>query len=158
MKQTRFYEESGNVTEARSWYYRAYRADFLSGGLDYAQFLSAHGEERECEKVMLYILSNVKKNADIGRVAAVILDKQGGMYRLKRLMEQLIKKLEERRQTLNSEGLELLAITYFITATNAQEEMDYAGCKYYCLCGVDVMPAHSRAIRLEDYLQSDSGM
>jgi tetratricopeptide (TPR) repeat protein len=153
LETARFYEESGNVTEARSWYYRAYRADFLAGGLDYAQFLSVHGEERECEKVMLYILSNVKKNADIGRVAAVILDKQGGMYRLKRLMEQLIKKLEERRQTLNSEGLELLAITYFITATNAQEEMDYAGCKYYCLCGVDVMPAHSRAIRLEDYLQ-----
>jgi hypothetical protein len=102
---------------------------------------------------LLYILSNVKKNADVGRVAAVILDKKGRMYRLKRLMEQLIKKLEERRETLNSEGLELLAIAFFITATNAQEEMDYAGCKYYCLCGVDVMPAHSRAIRLEDYLQ-----
>ena len=153
LETARFYEELGNVTEARSWYYRAYRADFLAGGLDYAQFLSVHGEERECEKVMLYILSNVKKNADVGRVAAVILDKQGGMYRLKRLMEQLIKKLEERRETLNSEGLELLAIAFFITATNAQEEMDYAGCKYYCLCGVDVMPAHSRAIRLEDYLQ-----
>jgi hypothetical protein len=102
---------------------------------------------------MLYILSNVKKNADIGRVAAVILDRERGMYHLKRLMEQLIKKLEERRQTLNSEGRELLAIAFFITATNAQEEMDYAGCKYYCLCGVDVMPAHSRTIRLEDYLQ-----
>jgi tetratricopeptide (TPR) repeat protein len=153
LETARFYEESGNVTEARSWYYRAYRADFLAGGLDYAQFLSVHGEERECEKVMLYILSNVKKNADIGRVAAVILDKQGGMFRLKRLMDQLIKKLEERRETLNSEGRELLAIAFFITATNAQEEMDYAGCKYYCLCGVDVMPAHTRTIRLEDYLQ-----
>ena len=153
LETARFYEESGNVTEARSWYYRAYRADFLSGGLDYAQFLSVQGEERECEKVMLYILSNVKKNADIGRVAAVILDRERGMYHLKRLMEQLIKKLEERRQTLNSEGRELLAIAFFITATNAQEEMDYAGCKYYCLCGVDVMPAHSRTIRLEDYLQ-----
>jgi hypothetical protein len=153
LETARFYEEAGNVTEARSWYYRAYRADFFGGGLYYAQFLSVQGDERECEKVMLYILSNVKKNADIGRVAAVILDRQGGMYRLKRLMEQLIKKLEERRLTLNSEGLELLAIAYFITAANAQEEMDYADCKYYCLCGVDVMPAHSRAIRLEDYLQ-----
>jgi len=153
LETARFYEESGQVTEARSWYYRAYRADFLNGGLDYAQFLAVQGEERECEKVMLYILSNVKKNADIGRVARVILDRQGGMYRLKRLMEQLIKKLEERRQTLNSEGLELLAIAYFIAATDAQEDMDYAGCKYFCLCGVDVMPAHSRAIRLEDYLQ-----
>jgi tetratricopeptide (TPR) repeat protein len=153
LETARFYEDRGNVIEARSWYYRAYRADFLAGGFDYAKFLSAHGEERECEKVMLYILSNVKKGADVGRVATVILDKQGKMYQLKRLMEQLIKKLEERRATLNSEGLELLAIAFFIAATNAQEETDYAGCKYYCLCGIDVMPAHTRAIRLEDYLQ-----
>ena len=153
LETARFFEESGNVTEARSWYYRAYRADFFSGGLEYALFLSLHGEERECEKVMLYILSNVRKNPDIGRVATAILDTKGRMFRLKRLMEHLIKKLEDRRETLNSGGLELLAIAYFITATNAQEEMDYAGCKYYCLCGVDVMPAHSHAIRLEDYLQ-----
>ena len=69
LETARFYEERGNVTEARSWYYRAYRADFLAGGLDYAKFLSLHGEERECEKVMLYILSNVKKSVDLGRVA-----------------------------------------------------------------------------------------
>ena len=153
LETARFYEDRGNVIEARSWYYRAYRADFLAGGLDYAKFLSAHGEKRECEKVMLYILSNVKKGADVGRVATVILDKHGKMYQLKRLMEQLIKKLEERRATLSSEGLELLATAFFIAATNAQEEMDYAGCKYYCLCGIDVMPAHTRAIGLEDYLQ-----
>jgi tetratricopeptide (TPR) repeat protein len=153
LETARFYEDRGNMIEARSWYYRAYRADFLAGGLDYAKFLSAHGEERECEKVMLYILSNVKKGADIGRVATVILDKQGKMFQLKRLMEQLIKKLEEQRATLSSEGLELLAIAFFIAATNAQEEMDYAGCKYFCLCGIDVMPAHTRAIRFEDYLQ-----
>jgi tetratricopeptide (TPR) repeat protein len=153
LETARFYEERGNLIEARSWYYRAYRADFLAGGLDYAKFLSAHGEERECEKVMLYILSNVKKSADVGRVAAVILDKRGKMVQLKRLMEQLIKKLEERRAMLSSEGLELLAIAFFIAAVNAQEEMDYAGCKYYCLCGIDVMPAHTRAIGLEDYLQ-----
>ncbi|MDD1695784.1 MAG: hypothetical protein LUQ54_02690 [Methanoregula sp.] len=153
LETARLYEERGNLTEARSWYYRAYRADFLAGGLDYAKFLSAHSEERECEKVMLYILSNVKKSADIGRVGSVILDKQGKMYQLKRLMEQLIKKLEERRATLSSEGLELLAIAFFIAAANAHEEMDYAGCKYYCLCGIDVMPVHTRAIRLDDYLQ-----
>jgi Flp pilus assembly protein TadD len=153
LETARFYEDRENMIEARSWYYRAYRADFLAGGLDYAKFLSAHNEERECEKVMLYILSNVKKGADVGRVATVILDKQGKMSQLKRLMEQLIKKLEEQRATLNSEGLELLAIAFFIAATNAQEETDYAGCKYYCLCGIDVMPAYTRAIRLEDYLQ-----
>ena len=153
LETARFYEGLGNMTEARSWYYRAYRADFLAGGLDYAKFLSAHGEERECEKVMLYILSNVKKTTDIGHVAAVILDQRGKMPRLKRFMEQLIKKLEARRATLNSDGLELLSLAFFIAATSAQEERDYAACKYYCLCGLDVMPARTRTIRLENYLQ-----
>jgi hypothetical protein len=83
----------------------------------------------------------------------VILDKKGGMHHLKRLMEQLIKKLEGRKNTLNSEGLELLSMAFFVTATSALEDMDYATCKYYCLCGMDVMPAHPRAIRIEDYLQ-----
>ena len=146
------YEESGNAAEARSWYYRAYRADFLTGGLAYAQFLDAHGEGRECEKVMLYILSNVKKSTDLSRVAAVIVDRQGTMHRLKRLMVQLLAKLEARRATLNSEGLELLAMAFFIAGTNAHEEQDYANCKYYCLSGMDVMPAHTRAIHLEDFL------
>ncbi|MCK7507995.1 MAG: hypothetical protein MZV70_30680 [Desulfobacterales bacterium] len=50
---------------------------FSPVGSAYAQFLDAHGEERECEKVMLYILSNVKKSTDLDRVAAVIVDKQG---------------------------------------------------------------------------------
>ena len=153
LETARLYEERGDTIEARSWYYRAYRADFLAGGLDYARFLSEHGEERECEKVMLYILSNVKKNTDIGRVAAVIIDERGKMCRLKRLMEHLIKKLEERQTTLNSDGLELLSIAFFMAATSAQEEMDYAACKYYCLCGIDVMPAHPRTVRLEQYLQ-----
>jgi tetratricopeptide (TPR) repeat protein len=153
LETARFHEDLGEVDDARSWYYRAYRADFLGGGLDYARFLSAHGEERECEKVMLYILSNVRKSSDVGKVAAVILDKKSRMYRMKRLMEQLIKKLEERRATLNTEGLELLAVAFFMSAANAHEEMDHAACKYYCLCGIDVMPAHSRSVRLDDYLR-----
>ncbi len=152
LETARLYEDLGNAVEARSWYYRAYRADFLAGGLDYAKFLLAHGEGRECEKVMLYILSNVKKSTDVGRVAAVILDERGKMFRLKRLMEQLIKKLQERKMTLNSDGLELLSIAFFIAANEAQEERDYAACKYYCLCGMDVMPPYTRTVRLENYL------
>ena len=146
------YEEAGNAAEARSWYYRAYRSDFLNGGLTYAQFLDAHGEWRECEKVMLYILLNVKKSIDLNRVAAVIVDKHGTMHQLRRLMEQLLAKLETRRATLNTEDLELLSTTYFIAGTNAHEEQNYARCKYYCLSGMDVMPAHTRAIHLEDFL------
>jgi tetratricopeptide (TPR) repeat protein len=149
----RFYEDIGDETEARAWYYRAYRADFLAGGLVYAQFLAAAKDERECEKVMLYILSNIRKSADLTRVASIVVDERGGMFRMKRLMDQLVTRLEERRATLSSEGLELLAVAFFITASNALEEADYAVCKYFCLCGMDVMPAHTGAIQLEDYLR-----
>ena len=153
LETARLYEDQNNETEARAWYYRAYRTDYLAGGLAYARFLSAHGEDRECEKVMLYILSNVKKGDDLVHVASVILDELGGMFRLKRLMDMLVKRLEERRATLDSRGLELLAMAFFITASNALEETDYPGCKYYCLCGMDVMPAHTTLIRPEDFLR-----
>jgi Flp pilus assembly protein TadD len=153
LETARFYQDLGEASEARSWYYRAYRADFLVGGLDYARFLSEQGDDRECEKVMLYILANVKKSSDLTRVAAAIVSEKGRMSRLKRLMEQLIRRLEERRSSLKSDGLELLAMAYFITATNALEDMDFTGCKYLCLAGMDILPVPSRALRLEDYLQ-----
>jgi Flp pilus assembly protein TadD len=153
LETARFYQDLGDTGEARSWYYRAYRADFLSGGLEYARFLSGQGEDRECEKVMLYILANTKKASDLTRVASAIVDGKGGMSRLKRLMEQLIARLEERRSALSSEGLEQLAMAFFITATNALDEMDYAGCKYFCLAGMDILPSPTRVLQLEDYLQ-----
>jgi tetratricopeptide (TPR) repeat protein len=153
LETARLYEDLNNESEARGWYYRAYRTDYLIGGLAYARFLLAHGEDRECEKVMLYILSNVKKGDDLIHVASAVLDELGGMYRLKRLMDQLVKRLEDRRATLNSRGLELLAMAFFITASNALDETDYPGCKYYCLCGMDVMPSHTTAIRPEDFLR-----
>ena len=153
LETARLYEDLNNETEARAWYYRAYRTDYLTGGLAYARFLSARGEDRECEKVMLYILSNVKKGDDLVHVASVILDELGGMFRLKRLMEMLVKRLEERRSTLNSHGLELLAMAFFIIASNALEEMDYPGCKYSCLCGMDVIPAYTAIIQPEDFLR-----
>jgi hypothetical protein len=153
LETARLYEDLNNESEARAWYYRSYRTDYLIGGLAYARFLLAHGEDRECEKVMLYILSNVKKGDDLIHVASAVLDELGGMYRLKRLMDQLVKRLEDRRTTLNSRGLELLAMAFFITASNALDEADYPGCKYYCLCGMDVMPSHTTAIQPEDFLR-----
>lgn len=148
-----FYTERGNETEARAWYYRAYRADFLAGGPEYARFLAVRGEDRECEKVMLYILGNVRKAQDLTRVATVIVDRTSGMHRLRRLMDQLIRRLEERKPALSSDGLEALAMAFFLTATNALDEGDFAECKYYCLAGVDILPFPPKAIRLEDFVQ-----
>jgi hypothetical protein len=153
LETARFYEAMEKPAEARSWYYRAYRADYLTGGLTYAQFLSEQGEERESEKVMLYILSQVKKNADLGRVAAVITHKEGGMLRMKRLVDQLIWRLDEKRTLLSSDEMEYLAIAFRSAATNALEEADYAECKYDCLCGIDVMPPHPHDIQLDDFVQ-----
>ena len=153
VETARFHEETKDLSEARAWYYRAYRADFLTGGLAYAQFLATGKDDRECEKVMLYILSNIRKSTDLTRVAAVVVNERYEMFRLKRLMDLLVKRLEEQRATLTSEGLELLAVAFFITASHALEEKDYENCKYYCLCGMDVMPAHTGAIQLEDYLR-----
>jgi tetratricopeptide (TPR) repeat protein len=153
LETARFYLDQKDMAEARSWYYRAYRADFLAGGPEYARFLMAQGEDRESEKVMLYILSNIKKGSDLTRVAAAVLEEKSGMMRLRRLMEQLIQRLEERRSALDSNGLDLLAMAYFIAATNALEEMDYATCKYLCLSGMDILPTPPRALHLEDFLQ-----
>ncbi len=148
----KLYDHLENEAEARAWYYRAYRSDFLAGGIEYARFLYSHGDERECEKVMLYILTNARKISDLTSVATEIVTGEMKMYRMKRLMESLLGKLEERRATLGTEGLEILTISYFIATTSALEEGDFGACKYYCICGLDVMPAHTRIIKPEDYL------
>jgi hypothetical protein len=152
LETARFYEDLGNPAEARAWFYRAYRADFLSGGLEYARFLASHNEERECEKVMLYILSNVKRSVDLHRVVALVVDERHPMHRMRRLMDHVVRRLEERRSNLNTQGLELLATALFIKGRQTLEESDYAGCKRFCLQGIDVLPVHTRALRLEDFL------
>ncbi len=89
LETARLYDELGNDVEARAWYYRAYRADFLAGGLEYAGFLAARNEERECEKVMLYILNNVKRSSDLHLVVAAIVDERRPMHRMRRLMDHV---------------------------------------------------------------------
>jgi hypothetical protein len=44
-------------------------------------------------------------------------------------------------------------MAFFITASNALEETDYPSCKYYCLCGMDVIPAHTTLIQSGDFLR-----
>jgi len=145
------YEQLGDITEARGWYYRAYRSDYLTGGLEYATFLARHKEWRECEKVMLYILSNIKRTQDIVRVAQVTT---GGnmIHQTPRLLFRLIERLEERRDKLPAEGLEFLAVAYLVAGTNAIGEGNYSACKRYCLQGLDILPAYSTCIATADFV------
>jgi hypothetical protein len=148
----RLFEDLREPSEARSWYYRAYRADFLNGGIAYARFLANHGEDRECEKVMLYIVRNTKKGSDLIRVARVALDRDSSMYRLPRLMDLLIHQFRARQASLDSEGRALKAMAFFLAASNALETMDYMSCKHWCLAGLDTLPVPPKALRLEDFL------
>ena len=148
----RMFEEHGDTAEAGARYYRAYRADYLSGGLAYARFLASCGDFRECEKVLLHILANVKKSADISRVAAAATEHDSGCRHMKRLTRQLIRCLEGRRQTLTSGDRECLAAAYLRDAMDALSRDDQAACLYNCLCGIEVLPPHSRTCRAEDFL------
>jgi len=146
------YRDRGDANEARSWYYRAYRADYLNGGLPYAEFLADQGENRECEKVLLYILANVRKLADLSRVAAAVTKKDWMLHRMRRFTKELIRRLEERREMLGSAERECLAATYLSAATDALSQEDYAACMRNCLCGIDVLPAYSRNYNTDDFL------
>ncbi|MGB7808140.1 hypothetical protein [Methanoregula sp.] len=146
------YRERGKAGEARSWYYRAYRADYVNGGLSYAEFLASEGDDRECEKVLLYILANVRKLSDLSRVAAAVTKNHETLLRLRRLTGELIRRLEERRDMLGSDERECLAIAYRSAATAALSREDYAACMENCLCGIDVLPPYSRECMARDFL------
>jgi tetratricopeptide (TPR) repeat protein len=146
------YREQGDTDGAQPWYYRAYRADYLNGGLPYAEFLALRGEDRECEKVLLYILANVRKLADLNRIAAAVTKKGGTLHRMRRLTGELIRRLEERRELLGSAERESLAAAYLISAADALSREDYAACMHDCLCGIDVLPGYSRDCHPDDFL------
>ena len=152
LETAQMYREQGDTGEARSWYYRAYRADYLNGGLPYAEFLASQEDDRECEKVLLYILANVRKLTDLSRVAVAVTKKDGSPDRMRRLTGELIRRLEERREMLGSAERECLAAAYLNAAADALSREDYAACMRNCLCGIDVLPAYSRDCRPDDFL------
>ena len=147
-----FYEEIGDLVEARAWFYRAYRSDYLAGGLEYARFLFRAGDLRECEKVMLYVVNNLRKTCDLVRLAGVVMDEHQSLHRMPRFLERLRLRLEEKAGELSSDGLEYLALTCLVASSRALERSDFAACKEFCLEGLDVLPAGSRAIRPDDFL------
>ncbi len=146
-----FYQDLGDLNEARSWYYRAYRIDYFRGGLAYAKFLMARGDTRESGKVMLYVLNNTRKASDLVKAGTMLIN--SGMHTaLPRVLDRLQIRLAEMVPTLSSEGLELLAVTCLVSAASALEEKNYAKCKRYCLRGLDVVPADAGSITPGDFL------
>jgi tetratricopeptide (TPR) repeat protein len=153
LSTARLYEDIGDLSEAQSCYYRAYRSDYLSGGMAYARFLAGQNDRRECEKVLLYILNNVKKTRDLESVAAFILDEEWRLFAQRRLLERLVRVLESHIPTLGSAGFEYLSVAYLLSASDALKERDYRNCKEYCLRGLDIVPSLSSHIHPEDFIE-----
>ena len=149
----RLYEEIGDLSEARSYAYRAFRSDFLQGGMAYARFLAGQNEFRESEKVLLYVLSNAKRTREIESVAGLILDDQWKLYRRPRLLDRLVALLGQRLALLSSDGLEYLAVCCLVSAGSARRDKEYLRCKEYCLRGLDAVPSTASHIRPGDFLE-----
>ena len=147
------YEEARACTQARDWYYRAYRADYIHGGIAYAAFLKRLGEDRECETVIRYILTNITRAADVEHVAGVVLNGKEAMYRIPKVMEQILARLTSVLEKLSSNGREMLAVGLLYAAGDALERQDYEECKWHCLLGLDVMPCYPAVIKVEDFMQ-----
>jgi tetratricopeptide (TPR) repeat protein len=153
LETARLYESIGDTAEAKSSYYRAFRTDFLGGGVEHARFLARTGDLRECEKILLHVLANIRKVRDLVGVAGLILDDQWKLYRQKRLLLRLILSLEARLAVLGSAGLEYLSVAYLVQASGALKECNYPPCKEFCLRGLDIVPADSRHIGPADFLE-----
>lgn len=146
------YEEAGAASQAKDWYYRAYRADFIKGGIAYAKYLRRSNQERECETVVRYILLNTKKISDIEYAAGSVLNSEEGIYKLQKARELVLKKLASVSENLTSVGREMLSAGYLYSAMDALECQDYEECKWYCLAGIDVLPCYPEKISVNDFM------
>ncbi|MDO5846210.1 MAG: hypothetical protein Q4Q04_04725 [Methanocorpusculum sp.] len=145
------YEAAGSATQAKDWYYRAYRADFIKGGIAYAGFLRRTEALRECETVIRYIFTNAVKISDIELAADAVLNGSAELYRLAKTRELVLKKLSDVSDRLTSRGREMLSSVYLYAALDALECRNYEDAKWFCLAGIDVLPCYPDKIHIQDF-------
>ncbi len=147
------YEGLGDSAEARAWFYRAYRSDFLQGGLRYFSHLARAGDHRDAEKVLLYIIRNVRKLADLERVARVATGEAAGMRKMPRAHRALVAGLVRRAGDLSDAGLSAASMLLLTGAEMAIETGDFLQAKEYALRALDILPHGSgNSGRLVDLL------
>ncbi|MDO5844316.1 MAG: hypothetical protein Q4Q53_04115 [Methanocorpusculum sp.] len=151
-KIARAYEEADSSTQAKDWYYRAYRADFVRGGIAYAKYLRRTHQDRECETVIRYILMNASKMEDIEYASKCVLNCDEEIYKLSKARDMVLKKLASVSDSLSSVGREMLSAGYLYSAMDSFECQDYEGCKWYCLAGIDVLPCYPEKISVNDFM------
>lgn len=145
------YENACAAQQAKDWFYRAYRADYLNGGLAYAGYLKRAGAFREADTVIRYIVTNASSVADIERAADVILNGDAALYQLEKSRGLVQKSLAAVSDRLTSKGREMLSAVYLYAAVDALECGMYEDCKWFCLAGIDVLPCYPETISIQDF-------
>lgn len=145
------YENAGASLQAKDWFYRAYRADYLHGGLAYAGYLKRSGAVREADTVIRYIVTNADSVSDIEYAADVILNGDAALYQLEKSRGLVQKSLAGVCERLTSKGREMLAAVYLYSAVDALECGNYEDCKWFCLSGIDVLPCYPETISIQDF-------
>ena len=145
------YENAGASLQAKDWFYRAYRADYLRGGLAYAGYLKRSGACREADTVIRYIVTNAASVSDLEYAADVILNGDSTLYQLEKSRGLVQKSLAGVSERLTSKGREMLAAVYLYSAVDALECGNYEDCKWFCLSGIDVLPCYPETISIQDF-------
>lgn len=145
------YENAGASLQAKDWFYRAYRADYLRGGLTYAGYLKRSGACREADTVIRYIVTNAASVSDLEYAADVILNGDSALYQLEKSRGLVQKSLAGVSERLTSKGREMLAAVYLYSAVDALECGNYEDCKWFCLSGIDVLPCYPETISIQDF-------
>ncbi len=146
------YERYGDLTRARDTFYRGYRSHYLRGGIPYAAFSARNHEWREAEKVILYILSQIRKGEDLEMVAGEIVHGKEKLYQNMKITHALIDRLMDMIPDLTANGREILAVASLYAASDALDRRDYQACKEHCLTGLDMMPCYPSSIRIGDFI------
>ena len=145
------YENAGADSQAKDWFYRSYRADYLNGGLAYAGYLKRAGAFREADTVIRYILTNAETVSDLEHASNIILNGESALYQLEKSRGLVQKSLASVSERLTSKGREMLSAVYLYAAVDALECGSYEDCKWFCLAGIDVLPCYPATISIQDF-------
>ena len=145
------FENAGADSQAKDWFYRSYRADYLNGGLAYAGYLKRAQAFREADTVIRYILTNAESVSDLEHASDIILNGDSALYQLEKSRGLVQKSLASVSDRLTSKGREMLSAVYLYAAVDSLECGSYEDCKWFCLAGIDVLPCYPATISIQDF-------
>ncbi|NLV26099.1 MAG: hypothetical protein GXY48_02870 [Methanomicrobiales archaeon] len=134
-------KESGRHHEAQVYYQKAFRYDIVHGGLLYADFLAESGNNREWEKIMLYILKNTGKITDIEHVASSCIQDISSHIPLIRFLHE---KLQKKLPLLSSKGKSIYCQAASLIATEELHNGRYSDGLTLCLDALEKVPPHDQ--------------